>query len=181
MYRHPVIVTLTFATVTVRNRDLISSCPSTADVVKQDIMQRHLVIVAHCIVGEPGCTATVTLHPLWKPPSITGMEFMRKVLQTLLILTDAHRRTETQYWEKIFAWNLPPCVSPAGMDQGDFFLQNGEMWIFNHSSFVALSSMLHWKCQNDFNNRILDWKLVSSNRATSLEVQRDVIQYAWSP
>ena len=67
MYRHLVIVTFTFATVTVRNRDLISSCPSTADVVlvvKQDIMQRHLVIVAHCIVGEPGCTATVTLHPL---------------------------------------------------------------------------------------------------------------------
>ena len=67
MYRHPVIVTLTFATVTVRNRDLISSCPSTADVVlvvKQDIMQRHLVIVAHCKVGEPGCTATVTLLPL---------------------------------------------------------------------------------------------------------------------
>ena len=67
MYRHHVIVTLTFATVTVRNRDLISSCPSTADVVlvvKQDIMQRHLVIVAHCIVGEPGCTATVTLLPL---------------------------------------------------------------------------------------------------------------------
>ena len=60
MYRHHVIVT--FATVTVRNRDLISSSPSTADVVKQDIMQRHLVIVAHCIVGEPGCTATVTLH-----------------------------------------------------------------------------------------------------------------------
>ena len=57
MYRHHVIVT--FATVTVRNRDLISSSPSTADVVKQDIMQRHLVIVAHCIVGEAACTATV--------------------------------------------------------------------------------------------------------------------------
>ena len=69
MYRHPVIVTLTFATVTVRNRDLISSCPSTADVVKQDIMQRHLVIVAHCIVGlhrysHPASIVKATLHKL---------------------------------------------------------------------------------------------------------------------